>query len=129
MNADRNLITEHWQEDTALERFRMIAPLADESMDQAKRVRLRHEIAAQNGLSYKTIKRYDDAYQNGGFEGLKPADRSSRNQGSLPENFEELLQEAVQLRREVPSRSVDQLITILELEGRVPPGGLKRSTI
>ena len=24
MNADRNLITEHWQEDTALERFRMI---------------------------------------------------------------------------------------------------------
>ena len=66
MNADRNLITEHWQEDTALERFRMIAPLADESMDQAKRVRLRHEIAAQNGLSYKTIKRYDDAYQNGG---------------------------------------------------------------
>lgn len=129
MNADRNLITEHWQEDTALERFRMIAPLADESMDQAKRVRLRHEIAAQNGLSYKTIKRYDDAYQNGGFEGLKPADRSSRNQGSLPENFEELLQEAVQLRREVPSRSVDQLITILELEGRVPPGGLKRSTL
>ena len=83
MNADRNLITEHWQEDTALERFRMIAPLADESMDQAKRVRLRHEIAAQNGLSYKTITRYDDAYQNGGFEGLKPADPSSRNRRIL----------------------------------------------
>lgn len=129
MNADRNLIIEHWQEDAALERFRMIAPLADESLDQAKRVQLRHEIAAKNGLSYKTIKRYDDAYQNSGFEGLKPADRSSRNQDSLPENFEELLQEAIQLRREVPSRSVDQIITILELEGRVPPGELKRSTL
>lgn len=129
MNAVRNLIIEHWQEDAALDRFRMIAPLADESLDPAKRIRLRHEIAAQNGLSYKTIKRYDDAYRSGGFEGLKPANRSPRNQDSLPENFEELLQEAVQLRREIPSRSVDQIITILELEGRVPPGELKRSTL
>lgn len=129
MNEVRNLIIERWQEDAALERFRMIAPLADESLDPAKRIQLRHEIAAQNSLSYKTIKRYDDAYRSGGFEGLKPAGRSSRNQDSLPENFEELLQEAVQLRREVPGRSVEQIITILELEGRVPPGELKRSTL
>ena len=70
---------------------------------------------------FSCAKRYDDAYQAQGFEGLKPRDRLPRNSGDLPENFEELLQEAIQLRREVPSRSVEKIITILEMEGRVSP--------
>lgn len=129
MNTNRNLVVERWQDDTALSRFRMIAPLTDETLDPAKRVQLRYEIAGQNGLSYKTVKRYDDAWRNGGFEGLKPRNRTSRNRQKLPANFEDLLREAIQLRREVPSRSVDKIITILELEGRVPAGELKRSTL
>ena len=129
MNTNRKLIVERWQEDAALNRFKMIAPLCDETIDQAKRVQLRKEIASANDLSYKTIKRYDDAYQAQGFEGLKPRDRLPRNSGDLLENFEELLQEAIQLRREVPSRSVEKIITILEMEGRVSPGVLKRSTL
>jgi transposase InsO family protein len=129
MNTNRKLIVERWQEDAALNRFKMIAPLCDETIDQAKRVQLRKEIASANDLSYKTIKRYDDAYQAQGFEGLKPRDRLPRNSGDLPENFEEFLQEAIQLRREVPSRSVEKIITILEMEGRVSPGVLKRSTL
>ena len=129
MNANSNLIIERWQDDAALDRFRMIAPLTDETIDQAKRVELRKEIAAANGLSYKTIKRYDDAYRAQGFEGLKPRDHDPRNREKLPDNFEELLQEAIQLRREVPSRSVEKIITILELEGRAEPGVLKRSTL
>ena len=107
MNGTRNLIVQQWQDEAALARFQMIAPLADTSLDNAKRVKLRHEIAEQNGLSYKTIKRYDDAYQQRGFEGLKPKDHTPRNQGKLPDNFEELLQEAIQLKREVPTRSVE----------------------
>ena len=47
----------------------------------------------------------------------------------LPENFDELLEQAIQLKREVPKRSVRQIIYILELEGRVAPGVLKRSTM
>ena len=129
MNANSNLMIERWQDDTALSRFRMIAPLADETIDQAKRIQLRKKIAADNGLSYKTIKRYDEAYLARGFEGLKPRDHAPRNQAKLPDNFDELLQEAIQLRREVPSRSVEKIITILELEGRVKPGELKRSTL
>ena len=129
MNQNKNLIVKKWQDDIALEKFQMIAPLTDKSLDPAKRIQLRREIALQNDLSYKTIKRYDDAYQKYGFEGLKPKDRSPRNREDLPENFEDLLQEAIQLRREIPSRSVDKIITILELEGRVPPGKLKRSTL
>ena len=129
MNANKNLIIKRWQDDAALERFRMIAPLTDETIDPARRVQLRKEIASANDLSYKTIKRYEDAYHSRGFEGLKPRDHMPRNQDKLPENYTELVREAIQLRREVPSRSVDKLIMILELENRVPPGVLKRSTL
>ena len=34
-----------WQENQALERFQMISPLLDESLDMAKRVRLRESIS------------------------------------------------------------------------------------
>ena len=94
---NKNLMVQQWQEESALARFQMIAPLADTSLDHAKRVKLRHEIAEQNNLSYKTIKRYDDSYQLSGFEGLKPKDHTPRNQENLPDNFDELLQEAIQL--------------------------------
>lgn len=43
--------------------------------------------------------------------------------------FQELLQECIQLKREVPLRSVNQIILILEMEGRAAPGVLKRSTV
>ncbi len=129
MNANRNLIIKKWQEETALRRFQMISPLVDEDIDPAKRVQLRKKIAAANGLSYKTVKRYDEAYHAEGFEGLKPRDRVPRNQERLQKDYPDLLQEAIQLRREVPSRSVALIITILELEGRAQPGTLKRSTL
>lgn len=129
MNANRNLIIKRWQEETALSRFQMIAPLTDQTIDEAKRIELRREIAKKNDLSYKTIKRYEEAYEGNGFKGLMPKTHTPRHQGTLPENFEELLQEAIQLRREVPSRSVEQIITILEMEGRAETGELKRPTL
>ena len=129
MNANSKLMIRRWQDETALSRFKMIAPLCNEGIDQAKRVQLRKEIASSNDLSYKTIKRYDEAFQAKGFEGLKPRNRLPRDSGNLPKNYDELLQEAIQLRREVPSRSVDKIITILEMENRVAPGILKRSTL
>ena len=129
MNTNRNLLLTKWQEETALDRFRMISPLLEEPLDPAKRVQLRQEIADRNGMSYKTIKRYDEAYRKYGFEGLKPKSRKAHSHEKLPENYEELLREAIQLRREVPSRSVEKIITILEMEGRVEPGVLKRPTL
>ena len=115
MNANKNLIVKRWQEETALNRFQMIAPLTDQAIDEAKRIQLRKEIAKKNDLSYKTIKRYEEAYARNSFEGLKPRSHTPRNQDSLPGNYEELLQEAIQLRREVPTRSVETIITILEI--------------
>lgn len=121
--------TKQWQEVQALERFQMISPLLDESLDQAKRVALREQLSQQYQVSTRSLYRYENYYRENGFTGLKPMSRESRRAQSLPENFEELVSEAIQLKREVPSRSVAQIILILEMEGLVPPGILKRSTM
>lgn len=128
MNATVNN-TKKWQEDAALARFQMIAPLLDESIDPAKRLVLRKEIAAANDLTTRSLYRYEAAYRSDGFAGLKPMNREQRRSQALPENFDELVREAIQLKREVPTRSVSQIILILEMEGLVPPGVLKRSTM
>lgn len=118
-----------WQEDQALERYRIIAPLLDETLDAAKKLQLRENLAEQNQISIRSIYRYETLYRDAGFSGLKPRNREMRRSQVLPENFEELVKESIQLKREVPSRSVAQIILILELEGLVPPGILKRSTL
>ena len=118
-----------WQDEAALERYQMIAPLLDPGLDRDKKIQLRKELAGQHDISEKTLRRYEEAYAEGGFTGLRPADRTKHYMQALPENFEELLAEAIQLKREVPSRSVHQLIYILEGEGLAAPGVLKRSTL
>lgn len=118
-----------WQDDAALDRYRLIAPLLDPGLDRDKKIQLRKDLADLNGVSEKTLRRYEAAFAGGGFTGLKPADRTKHRPQVLPDNFEELLNEAIQLKREVPTRSVSQLIYILEGEGRVSPGVLKRSTL
>jgi hypothetical protein len=47
----------------------------------------------------------------------------------MPPMYVGLLEQAILLRREVPGRSVAQLIQILEWEGRIKPGQIKRSTL
>lgn len=118
-----------WQEDLALERFQLISPLLDESLDTAKCCKLREQISEQHNISVRSLYRYENAYQENGFSGLKPMNRERCRHQGLPEHFDELLREAIQLKREVPSRSVAQIILILEMEGRVTPGVLKRSTM
>ncbi|MCD7714875.1 MAG: DDE-type integrase/transposase/recombinase [Lachnospiraceae bacterium] len=121
--------TSSWQDDTALERFKLISPLLDESLDEAKLIALRKEISSQNEISVRSLRRYESYYRESGFSGLRPKNRAQRRSQKLPDNFDELVAEAIQLKREVPERSVSQIIYILELEGRVEPGRLKRSTM
>ena len=121
--------TKKWQEDEALRRFQLISPLLDGSLDPAKRLKLRKEIARSNDVTPRSLYRYEAAYRTGGFAGLKPMNREQRRSQALPENFDELVREAIQLKREVPTRSVAQIILILEMEELVAPGILKRSTL
>lgn len=129
MNTSKNLMKQQWQEQEALNRFQLISPLLREDMDDAKRLQLRRQIAQENNISVRSLYRYEKAYAEGHFSGLKPADRQKHRSQRLPDNFDFLLEQAIQLRKEVPERSVAQIIFILEAEGFVAPGVLKRPTL
>lgn len=118
-----------WQEEQALERYALIAPLLDQSLDPAKRGKLRREIARAEEVSERTLFRYEGAYRENGFAGLKPVAGKRRLSSKLPENYPEILEQAIQLKKEVPQRSVEQIIFILEQENWAVPGTLKRSTL
>lgn len=118
-----------WQDDQALLRYRMISPLLDESLDPAAKLELRKKLAEQHHVSPRTFYRYEKAFQEASYDGLKPSSRSKHRHQDLPDNFDELLAEAIQLKKEVPSRSVAQIILILEMEELVAPHVLKRSTL
>jgi transposase InsO family protein len=116
-------------EEIAVNRHKIIAPIVaamEEKTDAAKLVLLRKEACEQNGIHRRTLGRWLDAYEQQGFDGLKPAGRNKSGPASIPED---LIAEAILLRREVPGRSIPQIIEILEMEGRAPAGFLKRTTL
>lgn len=96
-----------WRDGKALERYMLIAPLLEGSLDPAKRLQMREGIASRNGISLRSLYRYEAAFKKEGFSGLKPAERPKQHSAKLPDNFKE----------------------ILELEGWAPVGTLKRSTM
>ena len=101
--------------DKAVEKFQMIAELVKDGIDSAQKKELREEIAAENDISIRTVQRYEHAFREKGFSGLYPTRRTGQS-SRLPEGYDELIQEAIQLRREVPSRSVSLIIFTLEAE-------------
>lgn len=113
-------------EEIAANRLKLISPLLDPLLDKAKKQMLKEEICIQAGLSERTIRRYVNDYEKNGFEGLKPHASGRSGNSIIPPD---ILQEAISLRREVPKRSINQIIRILEWEGKVRPGTLKRSTL
>ena len=116
-------------EEIAVSRHKIIAPILaamEEKTDAAKLVLLRKEACEQNGIHRRTLGRWLDAYERQGFEGLKPAGRDKKGSAAIPED---LIAEAILLRREVPGRSIPQIIEILEMENRAPTGFLKRTTL
>lgn len=129
MNTNDTFIKQQWQDQEALHRFRLISPLLQTDLDDARRLQLRRAIADENSISVRTLYRYEKAFAEKQFAGLKPANREKHRSQKLPENFEFLLEQAIQLRKEVPERSVARIIYILEAEGLVAPGILKRSTL
>ena len=129
MNASKNLIKQQWQEQEAVKRFQMIAPLLRVDLDPAAKLQLRKKISDENGISIRSLYRYEKSFSEGQFSALKPVDREKHRSQRLPENFDVLLEQAIQLRKEVPERSVNQIIFILEAEGLAEPGVLKRPTL
>ncbi len=116
-------------ETIAAKRIKMITPLLEEGIDDALIRERKKEIASRHALSYRTISRYHQAYLKDGFNGLKPKTGYKRTDKNRLSNFEEVLEHAIILRRELPSRSVRDIIKIMELEGIVEEGSVSRSTL
>ena len=116
-------------EEVAINRHKILTPILiaiEEKADAAKIISIKSEAMQQYGISRRTLGRWLQSYQDNGFEGLKPKPKRNGNGIIIPE---EMINEAILLRREVPSRSVPQIIEIMELEGKAPVGFLKRTTL
>lgn len=113
-------------EEIAVQRMQLLSPLLTPGLDPAKRKQIKANICEQTGWSERTVRRYVAKYKQEGFDGLKPKTKVRPRSDAMPAN---ILEEAILLRREVPSRSVSQIIQILEWEEKVRPGQLKRSTL
>lgn len=109
---------------TAEERMQMIAPLLAAAPGEST-AQLKKDICQQYQVSERSLRRYLSAYREGGFQALLPEGRKHSTY-RIPE---EIVDEAIRLRREQPSRSVPTIIRVLEWEGKVQPGELKRTTL
>jgi transposase InsO family protein len=104
----------------------LISPLLEPGIDPGKLIALRRRIAEQHQVCERTVFRHFQAYQKEGFAGLLGKSSGRQVGQSIPEK---VLADAINLRREVPSRSVSQIIDILESDDLVESGTLKRSTL
>ena len=100
------------QEETALERFKIISPIlsaVEENADKAKIGQLKTEAYEQAGVSRKTLARWLSRYAKDGFDGLKYQGSPTEPKRLIPG---EIVKEAVLLRLEVPSSSRSTVIDI-----------------
>ena len=110
-----------------LQRYNLIAPLLNENLDGFERRRLRAQIVESSGMSGRTLRRYIQNYKEKGYKSLEDAPRSDK--GALRAVPEAAITEAVNLRQELPSRSVRRIIEILEGEKLVKPGEVSRTSL
>ena len=118
-------------------RFNLIAPVVNRKdkmtpgeitryfSDVVKR---EHIIPGSNRstVSIRSLERYKEAYEKHGYEGLLPKQWKGKGICAVPQS---VLDHAIGLREEVPSRSVDQIIYIMEANGVVAKGQLTNSTL
>lgn len=113
--------------DEGLRKYEIIAPLLMPGLEAAEKRRLRREILEREGISERTLRRHLAAYRQHGYSGLKTQSRSDAGQSTaIPEN---VLNRAVELKQELPQRSVRRIIKILEGEGTIQRGQIPRSTL
>lgn len=114
-------------EEIASQRVQLLSPLLAEGLDAGKARQIKASICEQAGISERTLRRYLAQYRTDGFGGLKPKGKNQRRrEEAIPPH---LLDQAILLRRQVPGRSIAQIIQILEWEGLAQPGQIKRSTL
>lgn len=125
------------QDDKALFRYRLIAPLLDPDLKRGEKNQLFNAIAAKvhnlpdgrgRRFSRETIRHWYKRYRKFGFEGgLKNKGRCDTGQSRVVP--EAVIDKACDLKVEVPQRTIRTVISILEKEKVIEPGILTKSTL
>ena len=112
------------REKMALHRFRIIAPLLEKGLDRQEMAARRAEILATEfrlpdsplprRIARRTLQRWVRRYMDYGFKGLMPQMRSDR--GRCRAIDPKILRRAVELKDEVPERTLDRLLGLLARE-------------
>lgn len=117
-------------------RYGLIAPIVSRKMNPGEQATLLREISShiydipysqEKKVSLRTLERYLKSYREGGWDALLPAPRADKM--CCKQIAPEVLEKAIALKKESPTRSVRQIMAILELAKLVEPGVLKESTL
>ena len=117
----------------ALRRFLLISPLLEPALPEAEASARRRALLATRTpdgtplLSARTVRRWLDRYRTGGLEALRPRPRKDR--GLVKTVTPDVLDAAIALKEELPTRSVRALLEILEQEGLLVQGTVTRATL
>src|SRR5690554_4992929 len=76
---------------------------------------------------YRTIYTYYMNYKKHGFDGLKP--KRYKNKGKHPSVDDETIKAILELKEELPSRSAQKIVTMLELANKVEKDSLNIRTV
>lgn len=112
------------------ERLSIIIPLlpyADKEDKESKETfwQMRREAASEHGLTTRTIDRYIEAYnesKTSGLEAKYPTEKKTKLE-------DKIIDRAIELKKELPSRSIEVIISILVQEGLAQEGEIKRTTL
>jgi hypothetical protein len=119
----------------ALFRFQIISAYLAANPPRGKRRQLLEQLASKSWMlssgqivtvKVETIRYWLRLYRLGGFEALKDKLRSDRGVRAIPQ---ELIDEVCKMKLQVPERSIERIITIMENLQLAPPGLLRRSTL
>ncbi len=121
------------EETEAMRRFILISPLLEPALTEAEASARRRALLATRTpdraplLSARTLRRWLELYHTGGLEALSP--RHRRDRGLVKTVTPDVLDAAIALKEELPTRSVRAILEILEQEGLLAPGAVPRATL
>jgi len=127
---------EEQREESALFWYGLLVPLLNEELSPRERSALLNELARQTHripystkttVTAQTLRRKLRDYRERGFGGLKPTRRA--DQGKPRALSEAVIEKAIALRLDLPSRSTRTLVQLLEADPEVPNARIPLSTL
>ena len=126
-------MTKSVEQTEAMRRFLLISPLLEPALTEAEASARRRALLATrtpDGLplvSARTLRRWLEQYRLGGLEALRPRHRQDR--GLVKTVTPAVLDAAIALKEELPTRSVRAILEILEQERVIAAGAVTRATL